>query len=370
MKKLVSLIVSLVVAIGIVIPVNGQSDALTKAQSYWLNNHELSGLDALLTVSALGFDISDDKNGFVIDYDFAAPVDSYGKEIAYEDMDCGYLGKSIMALVAVKVDPAQLTLANGSTVNLIEILKSKIDSDGNVYFGSGNPESSTAYTMYALSIVEPEYNLNKLGARLAELQLADGCWGYNGAWGGPDITGWAIGALSLCGDTYQSTIDQSLAYFASIQQADGSFVPNDSWSSPNSNTQGCVVWGLLEYDAEGVKSGVYKDAYKSLMSFLLDDGSFAYKADQDYGDPYATVQAGLALGVYEHGSLFTNLRNQYEKKLDPQPEVIEPVPAPEIVTPPSEKVVSVNTGDNVLIMAWVAMMVFSGGLYLYFKKIS
>lgn len=369
MKKIISLIVSLVLTLGFVIPVNGQVDNLLKAQSYWLNNLELSGLDAILTVSALGLDIN--ENGFVIGYDFTAPVDSYGKELAYEDMDGGYLAKNIMALVAMKVDPAQLTLANGSTVNLIEILKSKIDSDGNVYFGSGNPESSTAYTMYALSIVDPAYDLSKLGANLANLQLADGCWGYNGAWGGPDVTGWVVGALSLCGDTYQSTINKALDYFSTIQQADGSYVPDDSWSSPNSNTQGCVVWGLLEYDDDGIKSGVYKDAYKSLMSFLLDDGSFAYKADQDYGDPYATVQAGLALGVYENGSLFTNLRNQYKKMLDPQPEIIEPVPAPEIVTPPTDKVaVSVNTGDNVLIMAWVSMVVFSGGLYLYFKKTS
>ena len=90
MKKILSLIVSLVVVTAIVVPVNGQSDALIKAQNYWLNNKELSGLDAILTVEALGLDVEDSENGFVVDYDFTAPVNSYGEEISYEDMDCGY----------------------------------------------------------------------------------------------------------------------------------------------------------------------------------------------------------------------------------------------------------------------------------------
>lgn len=369
MKKILSLIVSLVVMVTIVVPVNGQSDALTKAQNYWLNNKELSGIDAILTVEALGLDVEDSKNGFVVDYDFAAPVNSYGEEISYEDMDCGYLSKNIMALAALKNDPANLKLANGSTVNLIEILKSKIDDEGNVFYGSGNPESSTAYTMYALSIVDPDYDLSKLGAKLASMQLSDGCWGYNGAWGGPDITGWAVGALSLCGDTYQSSIDKALTYFISIQQADGAFVPAGEWSVANSNTQGCVVWGLLEYDESIIKSGTLKNAYDMLMTFMLDDGSFAYKADEDYGNSYSTVQAGLALGVYENGSLFTNIRNQYLGDEDLQPEETEKENEP-VKTPVNDSDVptSVETGDGALIMTSMVVMIVSGGVYLTVKK--
>lgn len=369
MKKFISLIVSLVVITGIIVPVNGQSDALTKAQNYWLNNKELSGLDAILTVEALGLDVEDSKNGFVVVYNFAAPVNSYGDAIAYEDMDCGYLSKSIMALAAMKIDPAKFTLADGSTINLVEILKSKIDEDGNVFYGSGNPESSTAYTMYALSIVDPNYDLSKLGDKLAKMQLSDGCWGYNGAWGGPDITGWAVGALSLCGDAYQSSIDKALAYFVSIQQSDGAFVPSDEWSVANSNTQGCVVWGLLEYNADIIKNGVFKNAYNSMMTFMLEDGSFAYKADQDYGDSYATVQAALALGVYENGSLFTNIRNQYESMMNPQPEEPKKDANTEIVDTSNNKVAtSVETGDDALIMVSMFTMLISGGIYLSIKK--
>ena len=161
MKNIVSLIIALVVLGSIVVPVNGQTDALLKAQNYWLNNKELSGLDAILTVEALGLDVEDDKNGFIVNYDFAAPVNSYGEVIKYEDMDCGYLSKSIMALVSMKIDPSKLLLSDGSVVNLIEILKAKIDDDGNVFYGNGNLESSIIYTMYALSIVEPDYDLSK-----------------------------------------------------------------------------------------------------------------------------------------------------------------------------------------------------------------
>lgn len=74
MKKIVSLIIALVALGSIVVPVNGQTDALLKAQNYWLNNKELSGLDAILTVEALGLDVEDDKNGFIVNYDFAAPL--------------------------------------------------------------------------------------------------------------------------------------------------------------------------------------------------------------------------------------------------------------------------------------------------------
>ena len=62
MKKIVSLIIALVALGSIVVPVNGQTDALLKAQNYWLNNKELSGLDAILTVEALGLDVEDTFN--------------------------------------------------------------------------------------------------------------------------------------------------------------------------------------------------------------------------------------------------------------------------------------------------------------------
>ena len=210
------------------------------------------------------------------------------------------------------VNPANLKLANGSTVNLIEILKSKIDDEGNGFYGSGNPESSTAYTMYALSIVDPDYDLSKLGAKLASMQLSDGCWGYNG------------------------------------------------------NTQGCVVWGLLEYDESIIKSGTLKNAYDMLMTFMLDDGSFAYKADEDYGNSYSTVQAGLALGVYENGSLFTNIRNQYLGDEDLQPEETEKENEPSVND--SDVPTSVETGDGALIMTSMVVMIVSGGVYLTVKK--
>ncbi len=367
MKKIVSLIIALVALGSIVVPVNGQTDALLKAQNYWLNNKELSGLDAILTVEALGLDVEDDKNGFIVNYDFAAPVNSYGEVIKYEDMDCGYLSKNIMALVSMKIDPSKLLLSDGSIINLIEILKAKIDDDGNVFYGNGNLESSIIYTMYALSIVEPDYDLSKLGAKLTSLQLDDGCWGYNGAWGGPDVTGWAIGALSLCGDNYQTSIDKALTYFISIQQDDGFFVPSDGWSVANSNTQGCVVWGLLEYDVNSIKTGVFKNSYDSLMTLLLEDGAFAYQADQDYGDNYATIQAGLALGVYENGSLVLNLRSQYVEMLNPQPSISAPEKNVDYST--DKTVLSVKTGDNELIITGMFMIIASGGIYLTIKKV-
>ena len=58
----------------------------------------------------------------------------------------------------------------------------------------------------------------------------------------------------MCGDNYQTSIDKALTYFISIQQDDGFFVPSDGWSVANSNTQGCVVWGLLEYDVNSIKT--------------------------------------------------------------------------------------------------------------------
>ena len=104
--------------------------------------------------------------------------------------------------------------------------------------------------MFALAIVDESYNLDKLGLNLTEMQLSDGSWGYNGAWGGPDITGWALAALSLCNNTYQASIDKALAYLASIQIDNGGY---NSGFGVNCNSQACAVWGILEYDIQGVK---------------------------------------------------------------------------------------------------------------------
>lgn len=365
MKKIISLMTVMVFAICVIVPVKGQSDVLIKAQGYWLNNNELNGLDAILTVEALGLDVEDSKNGFIINYDFKAPTDSYGNMIAYEDMDCGYLAKNIMVLAAMKIDPAKLIMADGTTRDLVAILKSKIDDNGNVFYGASNPETSTIYTMYALSIVEPDYELNKLGANLAKMQLDDGSWGYNGAWGGPDITGWAVGAMSLCNDTYQSSIEKAITYFTAIQQEDGAFVTDDSWSVANSNTQSCVIWGLLEYDQDLVKNGVFKNAYDVLMSFMLEDGSFAYKAGQDYSDNYATLQAALALGVYENGSLFTNIKAQYED-LFRKPDVDNNISQENI---PSDVVTAAKTGDDSLVFTSMMIIISCGGMYLAIRKV-
>ena len=239
MKKLMRFTVALALVCACIVPINAQSSTLAKAQSYWLNNNELSGLDAVLAVESLGLDVEDEKNNFTLNYSFEAPTNSYGDEITYEEMDAGYLAKNIMALAAIKSDPAKLKLKDGSTINLIDLLKSKIDENGNVDYGSANPESSTAYTMFALAIVDESYNLDKLGLNLTEMQLSDGSWGYNGAWGGPDITGWALAALSLCNNTYQASIDKALAYLASIQIDNGGY----SGFGVNCNSQACAVWG-------------------------------------------------------------------------------------------------------------------------------
>lgn len=372
MKKLMRFTVALALVCACIVPINAQSSTLAKAQSYWLNNNELSGLDAVLAVESLGLDVEDEKNNFTLNYSFEAPTNSYGDEITYEEMDAGYLAKNIMALAAIKSDPAKLKLKDGSTINLIDLLKSKIDENGNVDYGSANPESSTAYTMFALAIVDESYNLDKLGLNLTEMQLSDGSWGYNGAWGGPDITGWALAALSLCNNTYQASIDKALAYLASIQIDNGGY---NSAFGVNCNSQACAVWGILEYDIQGVKNGTYNkgtgNPYDLLLQFMQEDGSFGASLDVDYGNAYATVQAALTVGVYENGSLIDNIKAQYDEMLNPKNDQPEPTPAPAPVTPstPADKsITSVKTGDDAVIALTVSSLIISGGMYLFIRK--
>ena len=141
MKKLMRFTVALALVCACIVPINAQSSTLAKAQSYWLNNNELSGLDAVLAVESLGLDVEDEKNNFTLNYSFEAPTNSYGDEITYEEMDAGYLAKNIMALAAIKSDPAKLKLKDGSTINLIDLLKSKID-EGRSRRSSSRPRYS------------------------------------------------------------------------------------------------------------------------------------------------------------------------------------------------------------------------------------
>lgn len=368
MKKLVSLISVFALIFACLVTVEAKSEALTKVQQYWLNHSELAGVDQIITVESLGLDVEDVNNHFNVTYDFKNPVDSYGDEITYQEMDCGYLSKHIMALAAMKVDPAKLMLSDDQTINLVDLLISKINEDGSVYYGQGNLESSIVYTMYTLASVEPDYDLNKLGAKLASLQLEDGCWGYNGQWGGPDITGWVIGALTLCNDTYQVSIERGIEYLRSIQNDNGGY---DNFGI-NCNSQACAVWGLLEYDLAGVKAGNYNkndgNPYDLLLSFMLEDGSFKTSANATNSNLFASIQAGLTVGVYENGSLIENIARQYQELLNPSPELPEPTPLPDVSVKGDETVDSIKTGDESMTAMMLTALIISSGIYFWVKK--
>lgn len=368
MKKLVSLMVMLTLVCTCLMPVEAKSEALTKVQQYWLNNPELAGVDQIITVEALGLDVEDVKNHFNVSYDFKNPVDTYGYDITYQEMECGYLAKHIMALAAMKIDPAKFELSAKETIDLIALLKSKIAEDGSVEYGQGNMESSIVYTMFALAIVEPDDDLNSLGAKLASLQLEEGCWGYNGQWGGPDITGWAIGALATCGDTYKAAIDRGIEYLKSIQIENGGY---DNYGV-NCNSQASAIWGLLEYDLAGVQAGMYNqndsNPYDLLLQFMLEDGSFATTLTGTNGNLFASIQAGLAVGIYENGSLIKNIASQYQELLNPGQKPIIPTPLPDTSESKDDSITSVKTDDEGMLTVMLSALIISGSGYFVVKK--
>lgn len=370
MKKIISLMTVLVLVNAYLMPVAAKSETLTKVQQYWLNHPELMNVDQIITVESLGLDVENVDNHFNVSYDFKNPVDTYGNALTYQDMDCGYLAKHILALAAIKIDPAKFELTAGQTIDLIALLTSKIDEDGNVYYGQGNIETSIIYTMFALAAVIPDYDLNKLGAKLASLQLEEGCWGYNGQWGGPDVTGWALGALAMCNDTYQAAIERGIEYLKSIQMDNGGY---DNYGV-NCNSQASAVWGLLEYDLAGLKEGSYNkngsNPYDLLLQFMVADGSFATTLNGTYGNLFASIQAGLTVGVYENGSIVKNIANQYNELLNPsqKPEKPVPAPLPDVPGATDDSTTSVKTGDESMIMLISMALITSYCVYNFVNK--
>lgn len=364
-KYILSLIVSMSLLMGLALPVSANEDTLSKAKQYWLNYQEELDVDGILAVESLGLDVENPNNNFKV-MDFNKIVDGYGEEVSYLQLAPGRLAKYMMAMAAVEIDPSNFKQNDGTILNLVELLKSYVNEDGSVK--GSTYITDEIYTVYALAIIDPEYDLTKIANYLVSKLNDTGI--YESGWGiDIDTTGNIIGALTLCGDDYQTIIEKSIDGLSKYQDVNTGYY-NGGYGA-NTNSQATILWGIAEYDITGLKNGGYNNAYGALLSDMQENGSFTFYGKENL---LATAQAHLIIGIYENGSLFKNLRDQYADYLNNGPTEFpgnETKPE-EPQTPPSKPNnpnVAVNTGDEVsTVISLLGVIASSTGGYWCFKR--
>lgn len=330
---------------------------------YEQNYKKLENADEIIAVEALGLEVEDGSYHYP---DLLA--------LDYNDMSAKDLSLNLIALVQIGVDPKDV---NG--VNLIAKIESAIQPDGSMIdpkYGSKLSAIYQYWCVYALLIVDSPYTTLAADG-LAALQVTadnttgvhNNIGGFGSEWGvTSDITGRCMEALSLVDkERYKDVLSLSVEYLARKQNSDGGWISDAYIEYTNSDTMSCVINGLLAYDREGLLAGVYnKDGINPLDTYLTfqgNDGRFGNMSIEDLND-YSSLEAGITLGSYYHGSFVLNARQKYR--------ALQEVELPKEETIIVEDVDNTNnaplTGDDTALNGWLFMLVLSFGFMIGFLK--
>lgn len=217
--------------------------------------------------------------------------------------------KSILALAAQGIDPAQLYAVNSNTaINAIEGLSSKTH---------GSSAWVAPYTMAALN--QGDYDTDAAEQAIIdavlENQKEDGSWAE---WGDSiQTTSNMIAGLAFyAGDEeVDAAIAKAVEYLSSVQEEDGSF---DAYGSgADGNTMAMVVIGLAanginpDTDYRFIKNG--NSALDALLSFAVEgNNGFGYTSNATINASateqgfraliaaYNVMSTGIAYNVYDH----------------------------------------------------------------------
>lgn len=175
---------------------------------------------------------------------------------------------------------------------------------------------------------------------LLSLQLADGGWALNGAYGDVDVTAMTLQALAVHYDdaAVKTAINRALDFLSDRQLENGTY-SSYGQANPESISQVIIALSSLGIDAatDGrfIKNG--NTVFDGLNLFLLSDGSYCHKGGEKT-NPTSTVQALCAFVAY------SNLKDGkkfyvFSQKAPPvqEPETNEPpkVTQPETTSVPS-----------------------------------
>ncbi|MCQ2402005.1 MAG: DUF4430 domain-containing protein [Lachnospiraceae bacterium] len=213
------------------------------------------------------------------------------EDVNYSGLTSQVLAKFIIAMVNDGKDPTLYGEKNSEgtvTKNVIELLKSKYNSETGAYGGSVYEQP---FAMYALSIVGEEAG-EKAGTYYAEKQNADGI--ISDSWGiDMDTTAWAITGCHVAGVTYPNE-DEALSYMA------------EHTADMNANTLGCYLDCLsyLGQLTEEKLSGMVNDP----AMYSASEKSFLYGGT---ANDFATVQATVPLGEFYNEPVYKAYKNDY-----------------------------------------------------------
>lgn len=353
-----------------------KENGLTKYQTNsWGGNNLSNYLNDMITYEALGGEVEDDFD-----------ISDFESNLNGNTSNVNSLAKEIIVAKLLKKDPTNLTI-NGSSVNLVNELESKIDEHG--CFGAFEGNNIDIWGLLALeSVSSPKVELvaNHVAS---DLNGDNGFWnfGYDANWNidynvkasSCDVTGWGIEALSIAGkEKYASTIQNAIQYLKDNQDDESGYL---SYGAANPDTQACVVEGLSVYNRESLLNGDYNKNNKNPIDVLLsfqntDKGSFWYdEAGQD--NAFATQDAARAIGTIVNGSVI------YKAKGTKSPDVtltrVENKPSTNPTQPTgnsqdnkenktNKKTTSVKTGDETNVVIFASLSIVSGGLFLVLRK--
>lgn len=370
MKKGLSVVLSVLLLFSVcVCQVHAFDDEATLKASYdkvvsYYTTTEIMYLDEIIALGNAGVDVS------------TMPLSSayceYDVNADFTTMGAGFLGKMILATIFMGEDPNDV---NGN--DLVALLSAKVDENG-VVEECINDADDLVWALFALTAVGYE-NVEKVADVLASYQVSvdtvegrdNDKGGFNGAWGvSMDVVGLVIEALSnINKERYESTINLALEYLERKQGEDAGYDPNDIWGDTpaNTDTQSCVVEGLLVYDRDGVVNGSYdtqtNEISDAMLAFQNEDGSFingGWDAGTSVANPISTYTALRALATYFNGSFVVNAKALYDAK----DEVITPEETPEVIAP--EK--GPDTGDHGGLYTSLLFLLVSGYVLRGYSK--
>lgn len=305
MKKVFASFLSLVLALGVfclptkaAVDETALQDSYEKVKAYYESQDALYDPFEVMAVEALGLE-----------------AENYNVPEFYDESSNptpSDLAKIIIANMLMKKDPRDV---NGT--DLVAMLEACVDDSGRIHY-DGQPAleaSAHVWCLFAFECVKSPL-AEKAADGLCVQQYSDGgfSWTAEGsnayAASDPDTTGWCINALvQMKKAKYQVTIDKAVDYLTNAQQADASW---GDWGA-NSNTQACVLNGLIAIQKEEVLDGRYDKNGVSplsvLFSFQNDQGSFGWNSTTHVSG--STAQSAMFLGELFNGSIVARAQSEY-----------------------------------------------------------
>ncbi|RHM60451.1 MULTISPECIES: prenyltransferase/squalene oxidase repeat-containing protein [Coprobacillaceae] len=349
-----------------------KKNGLTKYSTYEYYGQTYNNLgdylNDMIAYEALGGEVEDDFD-----------ISDFESNLNGNISTVNALAKEIIVAKLLKKDPTNLTI-NGSSVNLVNELESKIDDKG--CFGKKLGSNIDIWGLLALESVSSSKVQLVANHIASDINEDGGFWNFDyydstKKNSGCDVTGWGIEALSIAGKKqYSSTIQKAIGYLKE-QQNDVGF---PDYGSVNPDSQACAIEGLSVYNRDDLLNGLYNKNNSNQIDVLLnyqntDTGSFWYN-NAGEENRYATQDAARAMGTIINGSVIYKAIGYGNPDSTLTRVEVKPAQTPtqtenknDSQSPKKDQTATaVKTGDNTSVTVFVSLSMISAGLFLVLRK--